>query len=96
MFCAQAFIGPHFVDIKVVGVFSIFCKLIYWNNSNYLVSFSLLYLYFASMKINIVIFLNHIDISVFNDIMQKKPKKINSLSIALKKKQNIKYKFVIL
>lgn len=78
---AKTSIGLHLADMKVVAIFSILCKLAHQNNSNYLPLFIVLYLYSASTRVDILAFLNHLRISVSYNVLQKKLKKIISLSI---------------
>lgn len=92
--CAKTSIGLHLADMKVVAVLSILCRSAHRNNNNYLSLFIALYLYSAGAKVDAIILLNHLGISVSYNVLQKKLKEIISLSMILIKKQSTNCKLV--
>lgn len=54
--CVKTSIRVHLLDIKVVTVFSILYRLVYYNNSGYLLLFISFYLYVVKAKNDIIVF----------------------------------------
>lgn len=80
-FYAKTSIRLHLSDMKVVAVLLILSRSAYCNKSNYFPLFIAFYLYCAGVRIDAITFLNHFSISVLYDVLQKKLKKIFSLSM---------------
>ena len=84
----------HLTLIELLAILVIFCRLTYWNKSNYLPPLLAIYLYFAKAKVDTIIFFNHLGLSILYNVLLKKQKNITSLSAAFIKEQNSNCKLV--
>lgn len=74
--------------MKIIVILVIFCQLAYCNKSNFLSLFIALYIYFVEIKIDAIIFLNHLGLSILYKILLKKSSDITSISKLYIKKQS--------
>lgn len=58
-------------NMKLVAIFVISYRLLHQNNINYLLLIIKLYLYFARIRVNTLILLNHLRLLVLYNILQK-------------------------
>lgn len=70
------------IDIKSVIIFVIFYHSTHWNNSKYIPLLIAIYMYLARAQVDIIIFLNYFSLSLFYDVLQKKPKEMTTLTIS--------------
>ena len=71
-FCQVVYTYSHLVQIKIVVILTILCRLAYWNNTSYISLTISLYLYSAGACIDAITLLNHLRLSVSYDTLQKK------------------------
>lgn len=70
------------VSIKIVIILVIFCYSIYQNNRNYIPLLLALYIYSAGARVDTIILLNHLDLLVSYNVLQKKLKDITGSIIS--------------
>lgn len=91
---SRLIIFSHLVFKKLVIILVILCKLTYWNNNNNFSLLFILYLYFASAKIDVIILLNYLQLLVLYKMLLKKMRNITKASTAEIKAQGSNYKLV--
>lgn len=70
----------HQTAMKLVAVLIIFCRSSHRNNSNYIPLLIALYMYSAGIKVDAIILLNRLGLSILYNILQKKLWDITSTS----------------
>lgn len=71
--CSSSFSSDtHLVSMKIVAVLVILCRSAHQNNSNYFPLLVTLYMYSAAAKIDAIILLNHLGLSVSYKVVQNK------------------------
>lgn len=73
----------HLASIKLLAIFVITNKSVYWNNNNYIPLFVAIYIYSASTKVNTITFFNRLDFFVLYNVLLRKLRNVNIFSVAL-------------
>lgn len=82
------------VGMKIVTIFIIFYHSAHQNNSNYISLLITIYIYSAKAWVDAITFLNHLGLSVFYDVLQKKLKEVTTSTITWIKSQESNRKLV--
>lgn len=73
---------PYVALMKHVAICVIMCRLVHRNNRNYILFLIAMYLYSTGARIDTIIFLNHLGISVSYSVLMRKLRNITSSCIA--------------
>lgn len=84
----------YLVSIKLIIILVIICRLVYQNNSNYLLLIMTMYLYSASTLIDIITLLNYLDLFILYNVFLRTLRNIKASNTAFIKEQAINSKLV--
>lgn len=75
---SNTYLTSHLASIKLLAVFIIICRSAHQNNSNYIPFFVAMYLYLARAKVDAIILLNHLGLSVLYNLLLRKLRDIKA------------------
>lgn len=95
---SDAYLTSHLasyqVSMKFLTIFAVMCRSAHRNTSNYIFLLMAIYLYSAGAKVNAIILLNHLGLSVSYNSLLRKLRDIKANSTAFIKKQASNCKLV--
>lgn len=79
---SNIYLTIHLISMKLLAILRIIYRSAYRNNSNYISLLMAMYLYSAGVKVNAIMLLNHLGLSVLYNLLFKKLRDIKAHSVA--------------